>query len=183
MTTKPSTAFVPPEAGMLGFVRIVPPGDSPQAALFIRDTSATVTSFGRTPGILGRFKGMDWQRTVLMVGMIIKVRAPQAPVLYDLFLNLRDPDVSVSPFVDLAVQPKLIIQFFGDEGNPMTACMLNNPFREFARRLLKQLEEYPVWSKEQFTTAVADLKLRYPTVESLWDSLDHGSPTTPGKVE
>ena len=164
---------------MMAFVRIAPPWESAQAALFIRDRTATVTRFGRTPGIAGRFKGIDWQRRVLVVALVLKVRTPDEPVLYELIMNLHDPEVTTAPFAHLASQPKLIIQFFGDEGNPMTACMLNNPFTDFARVVLKQLEQYPAWSEEQFSQAATDLKQRHPTPKNLWEALSHATPSNP----
>jgi len=180
MTNQPSQSFIPPDPGMLGFVRIAPPGDAPQAALFIRDQTATVLRFGRTPGIAGRFKGIDWQRTVLLVVIVLQVRTEGNPVLYDLVLNLRDQSV---PFTELAVQQKLIIQFFGDEGTPLTACMLRNPFQEYMRRLMAQLEEYRPWSEQQFVDARQDLQRRHPTLESLWEALDHPPPAAGAEVK
>lgn len=161
---------------MLGFVRIAPPADAPQAALFIRDQTSVVTRFGRTPGIAGRFKSIDWQKTVLLVAMVFKVRMSDAAILYDLLLNLREPAGALSAFVELATQPRLIVQFFGDDAMPLTACMIHNPFQEFARRIMAQLDQYPAWSEEQFQEAAADLRRRHPTTESLWDALDHTAP-------
>lgn len=42
-------------------VRIAPPGEGTRTAFFIRDTTETVRRFGRTPGIAGRFQGVDWR--------------------------------------------------------------------------------------------------------------------------
>ncbi len=160
-------------------VRIAPPGGGTQTALFIHDTTETVRRFGRTPGIAGRFQGFDWRGEVLAVAIAIKVRTPTAPVFYDLRLNLRDTNARTALMVDLAVQPTLIFQFFGDGGCPLTACTMKNPFREFARSLLHQLERYGGWTAEQYHRAETELRRRCATPAALWDALAQPPPDSP----
>jgi hypothetical protein len=163
----------------MALVRIEPPGESTQTAFFIRDTSATVRGFGRTPGIAGRYRGLDWRKQVMVVVLVLKVRTKQEPVYYDLWLNLRESEISTVPFVDLAVQSNLTFQFFGDDGGTMTACMIKNPFREFARTLLRELERYPTWDSEQYRQAEAELRAKSPTLKDLWEALGRSSPPSP----
>ncbi|MEW6542793.1 MAG: hypothetical protein AB1411_04185 [Nitrospirota bacterium] len=158
-------------------VRVAPPGEATQTALFIRDRTQTVTSFGRTPGIAGRYRGLDWQRQVLVVALVIRVRTPQDPQFYRLWLNLRESASTTAHLVDLAVQPKLTFQFFGDGGRPLTACTIRNPFQDFSRAVLKQLEEYPAWDQDQFSRAVAEFTDRYRTAKSLWEGLARINPS------
>ncbi len=178
MTIQQARAVIPPP-GRMDLVRIVPPGEASQTALFIRDSTDRVLSFGRTPGIAGRFKGLDWKREVFAAAIVLKVRTPQDPVFYELWINPREHDASTAPFVDLAVQPKVIIQFFGDGGAMMTACTIKNPFREWARTLLQQLERYPRWNHEQFAQAAADFKGRHPSPAGLWEALVPSGPSGP----
>ncbi len=160
-------------------VRIAPPGEGTRTAFFIRDTTETVRRFGRTPGIAGRFQGVDWREEVLTVAIAIRVRTPTEPVFYDLWLNLHDTDTRTALMVDLAVQPALIFQFFGDGGCTLTACTMNNPFREFARSLLHQLERYGGWTIEQYHRAETELRRRCATPAALWDALAQPPPDSP----
>jgi hypothetical protein len=164
----------------MALVRIEPPGESTQTAFFIRDTSATVRSFGRTPGIAGRYRGLDCRKQVMVVALVLKVRTPREPVYYGLWLNLRESEHSTAPFVDLAVQPNLTFQFFGDDGVTMTACMIRNPFREFARTLLRELEDYPMWDAERYRLAEAEFRAKHPAMKDLWEALGQSSP--PGSL-
>ena len=145
-------------------VRIAPPGEGTRTAFFIRDTTETVRRFGRTPGIAGRFQGVDWREEVLAVAMAIKVRTPTESVFYDLWLNLHDTDTRTALMVDLCT---------------LTACTMKNPFREFARSLLHQLERYGGWTTEQYHRAETELRRRCATPAALWDALAQPPPDSP----
>ncbi|MGH7255343.1 MAG: hypothetical protein ACREI3_06155 [Nitrospirales bacterium] len=146
----------------MNLVRIEPPGDQLQTAIFIRDHSATIQRFGRTPRLSGRFRGADWWHKVVVVVIAIKVPTPPEPVLYTLWIDLHATLTSTVPFVDLAVQPNLIFQFFGDGGATMPACMIGNP-----------LNQFPAWTSDQFGRAVEDLQAQHPTPARLWEALGH----------
>lgn len=171
MASQHNPAMIPSEPGGVALVRVEPRGEPPQTALFIRDRTETITAFGRTPGLSGRFRGIDWRQKVFVVAIALRVRTPKDPVLYSLWVNLRATPTSTVPFVDLAVQQNVIFQFFGDGGSTMTACMIKNPFQEFSRTLLQQLPQFPAWSPGQFEDAVTELRGRYPSPFSLWEAL------------
>lgn len=171
MTPFTPKAHTPTHPGELTLVRIAPPGQSTQTAFFIRDTTGTVNGFGRMPGIAGRFRRLDYQQQVLVVAIALKVRTPREPVYYQVWLDLQNRDACTALFVDLAVQPTLTIQFFGDGGRPLTACMMKNAFGAFARNVLHELEQYSQWTHDDYQRAEADLRERYPSPFALWQAL------------
>lgn len=173
---QPETPTYPGDSTL---VRIAPTGQPTQTAIFIRDSTGTVASFGRTPGISGRFEGLDYRSQVLVVSIILKVRTPKDPVYYPLWLNLQDKRTSTALFVDLAVQTHLTFQFFGTGGRTMTACVMNNPLRDFARNVLTRLQQYERWTSDQYLEAEQALRAQFSTSAILWNSLGQPSQTTP----
>jgi hypothetical protein len=171
MASQHNPAMIPSEPGGVALVRVEPRGEQTQTALFIRDRTETITTFGRPPALSGRFRGVDWRQKVFVVVIALRIRTPQDPVSYTLWVNLRATPTSTVPFVDLAVQPNVIFQFFGDGGSTITACMIKNPFQEFSRTLLQQLPQFPAWSPGQFEDAVTELRGRYPSPAALWEAL------------
>lgn len=173
---KPETPTYPGDSIL---VRIAPTGQPTQTAIFIRDSTGTITSFGRNPGISGRFEGMDYHKQVLVVIILLKVRTPKDPAYYQLWLNLQDQRTSTALFVDLAVQTHLTFQFFGTGGRTMTACVMNNPFRDFARNVLNKLQQYEQWTAEQYLEAEQALRSQFSTSAILWNSLGQLTQTPP----
>ncbi len=173
---KPETPTYPGDSTL---VRIAPAGQPTQTAIFIRDSTGAITSFGRNPGISGRFEGIDYQEDVLVVVILLRVRTPKEPAYYQLWLNLQDQRTSTALFVDLAVQTHLTFQFFGTGGRTMTACVMNNPFREFARNVLNKLQQYKRWTPEKYLEAEQALRSRFTTSASLWNSLGKPASTVP----
>ncbi|MCU0274222.1 MAG: hypothetical protein MUE34_13410 [Acidimicrobiales bacterium] len=89
---------------------------------------------------------------------------------YEAWIDAHNP-AHAGILEDLASQEVLLLQFFGDDPEPVRRIWVPNDSATAADRALSAVVSMPAWSAEDARAARHQLFDRYPSVAALWEAI------------
>lgn len=137
----------------------------------VREESRRIAALG-SPVETELRAAAEWiERRVLVVPLVLRLGPldPAGENLYELWLNAHANDMP-SVFA-LARQSRLVTRLFGDGCALERTIACPNSRRGFFVRAASLAADVPPWPMDDFDRAKEDLQARFPSVQSLWESM------------
>ncbi len=139
----------------------------------IREETARIQAW-RSPAIEFR-SGAITEEAVVLVPILIRVQDE----LYECWVNHWAEANSQRVLGTLAIQERLVLHCFGDEGTRIRSLRVSNPHRAFFAEVSRTCATAAPWSMPAFDAARERLYTRHPSVRDLWNALRRTSPPPP----
>jgi hypothetical protein len=140
---------------------------SPEEVDFlIREETARIEAW-ENPPIELRSANMD-QGGVILVPILARVGED----LYECWVNHYAEEVRFRRVLGtLAIQERLVLHFYGDQGELVRSLRVSNPHRDFFAEAARRCEATAPWTMQEFDTAREAIYRWHPSVSDLWRAL------------